>query len=541
MNADLLWAAGGIGLFLCGMVVLTSGLRALSGPALRRVLTAVTKTPASGALAGALMTAAIQSSSATTVAAVGFVGAGLMTFPQAIGVIFGANIGTTVTGWLVALGGFTFDLASWAAPLLLAGVLLRLFGGRRFADAGWSVAGLCLLFLGIDAMKDGLAAFEGVVTPASFPDDTFTGRLLLAGIGALVTVATQSSSAGVAAALVALSANAISLPQAAAMVIGMNVGTTATALLATLGGSADMRRTGFAHVLYNVLTGVLAFALLTPFAWAVSALSGASGNAQLALVAFHTCFNVVGVLVMLPFAGQFAALIVRLVPERRDSFLRPISDKLLSDPAAALDAAGASVRAMTVAAFSMTAGLLEVPGRISRYEERLAELRRAIAALRRFEGKIQTGAAEPDLRARQSALLHALDHLERLLRRLDHPDRLDVFASEPRLIELARTVGKAAAEAADAEPFEPDEEAINAIRRTLREERDSYRGDAVGAAVAGRIGVDEAIDRLDGIRWLHRVSYHLWRLAHHVPRTMGLKANGRPGSPERPPPNEPKP
>jgi phosphate:Na+ symporter len=200
---------GGVGLFLLGMLVLTGGLRGLAGDALRRLLARFTRSPVSGAIAGAVTTAVIQSSSATTVTAVGFVGAGLLSFPQALGIVFGANIGTTVTGWLVAILGFKLELATIAPPLLVAGVLLRLFASGTARQAGWALAGFSLLFIGIDALQQGMGAFEGRVTPENFPEDSPSGRLRLVLIGVAITLVTQSSSAGVATAMVALGTGAI--------------------------------------------------------------------------------------------------------------------------------------------------------------------------------------------------------------------------------------------------------------------------------------------------------------------------------------------
>ena len=156
MDPLVLLFFGGVGLFLLGMLVLTDGLQRLAGPALRRGLARFTSSPASGAAAGAVATALIQSSSATTVATIGFVGAGLLTFSQALGIIFGANIGTTITGWLVAVLGFKLDLGLIVLPLVFLGVLLKIFGRGRMQHLGWALAGFSLLFIGIDAMQQGL-------------------------------------------------------------------------------------------------------------------------------------------------------------------------------------------------------------------------------------------------------------------------------------------------------------------------------------------------------------------------------------------------
>ena len=189
MTADILFVFGGLGLFLLGMVVLTEGLRQLAGSALRRLLSEFTKTPIRGVAAGAMSTAVIQSSSATTVTAVGFVGAGLLTFPHGLGIVLGANIGTTVTGWIVAIVGFKLHLGLIVLPLVLVGVLLRLFSNTRLRHIGWALAGFGLLFVGIDAMQQGMAQFEGTITPDDFPEDTLFGRLQLVLLGIVMRLA----------------------------------------------------------------------------------------------------------------------------------------------------------------------------------------------------------------------------------------------------------------------------------------------------------------------------------------------------------------
>ncbi len=245
MLSGVIQAAGGLGLFLMGMSVMTEGLRALADEKLRSLLSRSTKSLGLAVCTGAFATAMVQSSSATTVAAVGFVHAGLLTFSQSLGIIFGANIGTTITGWMIALVGFKLQLGEIMLPIILVGALLRLSGSGRLKSAGTALAGFGLIFVGITALQNGMSEFQGLVTPDSFPPDTWLGRLLLILIGIVITVITQSSSAGVAAAITAISTGTITLHQGAAMVIGMNVGTTVTAAMATIGGNIQARRTGF--------------------------------------------------------------------------------------------------------------------------------------------------------------------------------------------------------------------------------------------------------------------------------------------------------
>ncbi len=258
------------------MIVMTGGLRELAGAALRARLVSYTRSPLTGAISGATTTAILQSSSATTVAAVGFVSAGLLTFPQALGIIFGANVGTTITGWMVALLGFKLNLGLFVLPVILIGAVMRLFGNGRLSSLGYAMAGFGLLFVGINFMQQGMGNIAEFITPQDLPADTFIGRIQLVLLGMAITVVTQSSSAGVAGALTALFAGAINFEQAAAMVIGMDIGTTVTALIATIGGSVDSRRTGTSHAIYNVCTAAGAILLITPYvlAWANCRVNG---------------------------------------------------------------------------------------------------------------------------------------------------------------------------------------------------------------------------------------------------------------------------
>lgn len=524
MGADILLVPGGLGLFLLGMVVLTEGLRLLAGGALRRLLARFTKTPLRAVVAGSLATAIVQSSSATTVTAVGFVGAGLLTFPQGLGIVFGANIGTTITGWIVAILGFKLQLGLIVLPLVLLGVLLRLFGRGRLRAVGWALAGFGLLFVGIDAMQQGMAPFEGVVTPADFPEDTLIGRLQLLGIGVLITLVTQSSSAGVATALVALGAGTISFAQAAAMVIGMDVGTTFTAFLATLGGATAARQTGYAHVIYNVLTAIMAFFLLAPFTAFVAPwlLAGESGDAQIALVAFHSTFNAIGVLLVLPFTRPFAAMILRLVPERGPPLLRRLDRRLLGDSRVAVDGATATIGDITEELSDLLQAQLGFEITDEQLEARLVRVGEALRATRDFVEEIRSDPSDRETHRRHVAVMHALDHLMRLAHRCGQTTRITGLAGAPRLRRLAGVLQGAVARygptlKGQQAPGQQEAAAyFDRLRQLYGDQRHLYRQRTVAAAARQQIATATALARLDSVRWLHRVAYHLWRILYHL-------------------------
>jgi len=510
MTGTILAALGGIGLVMLGMTILTEGLRALAGDSLRRILSRFTSNAFTGALTGAAITAAIQSSTAVTVATVGLVGGGVLTFLQAIGIIFGANIGTTVTGWLVAVLGFSFDLQAALAPAVFAGALLRRYGRGRLANLGMALAGFGLLFMGLGALKTGLAGLDSVLAPESFPPDTWGGRALLMAVGAVMTIVTQSSSAGVATALVALHGGTIALEQAAALVIGMDVGTTASAALAALGGSTAMRRTGYAHVLLNLLTGLVAFLALDLLLDVARWISGDGG--ELALVAFHTGFNVAGVAILLPFAGYFARLVERLVPELGPQLTEGLDDRLVGDPPVAVDAALAALHRIALDQARLLAVLLDGgPGLAG--QGRFDVIATALDTTRLYLDRISTGGRDGPAHDRHRAAMHALDHMLRLQNRLGQSPRIAAIEDDRRLSRLASMLRAMAKRIEASGDYRSHAPRLGWLRGINRRRSDAFRAATIDAASHDRIGTDQAILRLDAMRWLDRVSYHLWRIA----------------------------
>lgn len=515
MIQSVITVLGGLGLFLLGMHLMTRGLRQLAGNRLRQYIQNSTSTPATGALSGAMATALLQSSSATTVATVGFVSAGLMTFPQALGVIFGANIGTTITGWMVALLGFKLKIGLLAQPLIFFGVLLQLFGRGRWQPFGLTIAGFGLLFVGIDTLTQGFSILEGRITPDDFPGDTFLGRVQLVLIGVVITLITQSSSAGVATALAALTIGAISFPQAAALVIGMDVGTTATAALATVGGSVASRRTGFAHVVYNLMTGLIAFCLLVPLGWLYAA-AGPRLDPQIALVGFHTVFNLIGVLAVVGVTKHFARLIIWLIPSKGEDPAERLDDHLLKDPEAALDAARAAVQDQAKLLFGAVSDALGAEPTEEIRPISVDAFEQTNTSLRSYLDRIKTGQEDPVVNANHIHLLHALDHMDRLTDRLRQSDRIETIRTTEHLSRFGHQLSGLSGRFNDAnvDPGLPAE--FDALRQAFREERRLTRENTLNQAANDQIGLEEAIARVDSIRWLHRSTYHLWRISVHL-------------------------
>lgn len=354
--------AGGLGLFLLGMGMMTDGLKLAAGPALHRILAGATRTRAHALGSGMLVTALVQSSSAITVAAIGFVNAGLLALGPALWVLFGANVGTTMTGWIVAMVGLKFKVEALAMPLAGLGALLRLTGeGRRSGAIGTALAGFGLLFMGIALLQQ---AFSGLAGQISLPQgDGPLAVLAQLGIGLLMTVLMQSSSAAMAITLTAAQGGLIDLQGAAAVVIGTNIGTTVTAMLAAIGATPNARRAASAHVVFNLLTGVVALLLLP---WLIGALGQAREALDLPpdpatkLALFHTTFNLLGVLLMWPLAAQLTRWLQQRFRACEEDEAQPqfLDDTVLAVPTLALDALAREIARAGQVAVRMTRSAL---------------------------------------------------------------------------------------------------------------------------------------------------------------------------------------
>src|SRR5215470_11127932 len=308
---------GALGMFLLGIHHLTEGIKDLAGDSLRRALTRLVAGRVSAIASGVVFTALIQSSTAAILTVIGFVSAGLMTFVQAIGVIMGATLGTTSTPWMVAYFGFRLRIASFAMPLLGVGALLWLVARGRLRSCGALLAGFGLLFIGIDYMQTGM---EGVTW--NFERFSGPGSLwLLAGIGVVMTIVMQSSSAASATTLVALNAGALNFEQGCALIVGQSVGTTATTALVMIGGGLSVRRAALVHILFSSVAGLLGMVFIAPLTagadWIGARLDDPDG--VLALAAFSSLFKFAGIAVFYPFIDSFARWIARITGGGRES------------------------------------------------------------------------------------------------------------------------------------------------------------------------------------------------------------------------------
>jgi phosphate:Na+ symporter len=310
---------GSLGLFLYGMKVMSDGIQQNAGDRLQKFLNLMTGNRFSAVLTGLLVTAIIQSSSATTVMVVSFVNAGLLTLTQSIGVIMGANIGTTITAWIVSLVGFSMKISALAIPAIGLGFLLKTIRWKH-KDFGDVVLGFGLLFLGLDFLTKSMPTLTpemlGFIT--SFSNYGVGSMLIGTVVGIVITLIIHSSSASTAIVLTMAFNGLLPYEMAAAMILGANIGTTVDAALASIGTKTAAKRAALTHILFNVIGTILALFFFKPLLWVVDlvtpgTLEGAGITTHLAML--HTVFNILNTLVFFPFVNQFAKLVSFLIKD----------------------------------------------------------------------------------------------------------------------------------------------------------------------------------------------------------------------------------
>ncbi len=335
---------GGIGIFLLAISMLTQGLQMISGNVLRGVLLRWTRTPLQGLFLGSVVTAILQSSSAVTAIVIGLVNAAVIPLHHAIWVIFGANVGTTMTGWLVSVTGFDFDIKIFALPLVGFGMLMKTFSQRwQINAAGTAIAGFGLFFVGVDILAGAFSAYATQAGFESVSQSGFFSLAVLVAIGFAMTVMTQSSSAATALILTGTAGGMMTLSGGAAMIIGANLGTTSTAVLAVIGASSNARRAAAAHVLFNVLTAVVALSILPFLLVAVEKIEiifGIVPTPVVGLALFHTVFNLMGVMLLSPLVPVMTRFLEKrfISTEEQDGKPAFLDSTTLNMPAMAMNA-----------------------------------------------------------------------------------------------------------------------------------------------------------------------------------------------------------
>ena len=552
---------GGVGLFLLGMTVMTAGLKALAGSALRTVLSRAAATPLRGSFWGAVVTLLVQSSSATTMTTIGLVSAGLLTFPQGLGLVFGANVGTTGTAWLVALIGVRVSLTAAALPMIFVGALTKLLTSGRLSGAGASLAGFGLVLFGLTTLQQGMGGLAERLHPADLPVVLagpgagwwrgMLGVLALVLIGLVMTALMQSSTAAVAVTLSAYFAGAVGLDQACALIIGQNIGTATSSALAAIGASTTAKRLAIAYVLFKLIAAAIAlvlFPVVTPLlVRASSTIDGAT-----LLAGYHTAYNVVGVLVLLPLVDRFTRLVERILPERASPLTRYLDPSALATPIVAVEAVRRTIaRALAILCGSIEAALAAAnrgePVPLGRDTVSLPEVAEALRRAQVFLSDVNGPPDSNDEQRWLTGTLHALDHALRMAETasggVDYgtvrggPDdaragRLcaDAMQSAAAIagdVEALPVIGQSsratpASRSIDAAPGAatmPTEESLAQLKRCageLAELQPDHRRATLAAVANGRLPADAAMVRVDTLRSLAALSHHAWRSAAHL-------------------------
>ena len=341
---DLLKLLGSLAMFLYGMKIMSEGLQKFAGDRLRNILTAMTTNRVTGVLTGVLITALIQSSSATTVMVVSFVNAGLLSLSQSIGVIMGANIGTTVTAWIISALGFKVDMAAMSLPLLAVGVPLLFSGKSNRKSIGEFIFGFSFLFMGLSLLKANAPDLgknpEMLSFVQNYTDMGFASVILFVLIGTVLTMIVQASAATMAITLIMCANGWISFELGAALVLGENIGTTITANLAALTGNTQSRRAAMAHLVFNIFGVIWVLCLFKPVtmgvSWFVEEVMQTVDPAvavSFKLSAFHTAFNICNVLILIWFVKFIERTVCKIIPQKEvdeEYRLRFITGGLLS-------------------------------------------------------------------------------------------------------------------------------------------------------------------------------------------------------------------
>lgn len=522
---DFLQLIGSLGIFIFGMKIFSEGLQKIAGGRLKSILAGMTRTRLTGVVTGFATTAITQSSTTTTVMTVSFVNAGLLTFVQSTGVIMGANIGTTITAWMVALFGFKFQITPIAIAII--GVFFAFMFSRnsRWRNVAETMVGFGILFIGLDFIKGAVPDIDN--NPAmfafldSFTDYGYLSLILFVIVGTLLTLLTQSSSAATAITLVMLFEGWISFPVAAAMVLGENVGTTVTANIAALVGNVHARRAARFHFFFNII-GVLwmmavIFPVLNLMDWVVQTATGhpvsviggaaeARPNATLALSLFHTTFNILNVVFLFAFVPYLIRFVEYIQPDHRgedDEFhLRYISVGVMSSPGLALEQAKKEIQHFADIVEKMQGLVAELLFSPDSDKEKL------VARIRKYEQSTDTLEVEIS-----DYLVHISEgtHLER-----NTTERIRFMQTMindlERIADIYYQISKLAQRMASANASWPEQanedmvSMVNTLKKTIR-----FMGENVRLEPAA-VDLEKAIvmeDELDALRNEYRDRHYL--------------------------------
>ncbi len=442
----LLSLVGSLGLFLYGMKIMSEGLEKFAGSRLRSILAMMTQNRLAGVVTGIFITALIQSSSATTVMVVSFVDSGLMSLTQAIGVIMGANVGTTVTAWIISAIGFKVNIVAFTIPLLALGLPLIFSSDNNRKNVGEFVFGFSFLFMGLNYLQSSAEALDINTIVANLlthiSGDNIFSMILFIIVGAFVTMLVQASAATMAITLMLFSMHieGFGFHQAAALAMGQNIGTTITAFLASLTGNTQARRAALAHMFFNVFGVVVVLLMFYPFcngvAWFVRSVMHAGSNELFMLSAFHTAFNVFNTLLLIWFVPQIEKFVCMVLPEkesdRQERGLRYISGGLLSTAELSILEAKKEIGVFTdrlMKMIDMVGGLIttekgkefnEIYAKIDKYERITDNMEVEIA---NYLAKVSEGRLSSESKGEITRMLRIVSELESISDSMFHLGR----------------------------------------------------------------------------------------------------------------------
>ncbi|SIS53137.1 phosphate:Na+ symporter [Salimicrobium salexigens] len=531
---------GGLGIFLFGLKYMADGLQRTAGDRLRDILDKFTKNPFMGVIAGAVATGFLQSSSTTTVLTVGLVNAGFMTFRQAIGVIMGANIGTTLTAFIIGI-----DIKAYGLPILAIGAfMIFFFKNHKVSNWGQTIFGFGALFFGLETMGKGVEPLGNVQTFTDLTVSMSNNPILGVVVGVLFTVLVQSSSATIGILQSLMGEGLVSIDAALPVLFGDNIGTTVTAALAAIGASVGAKRAAFAHVIFNVLGAVIFLMLLVPFEAYVRWISSYLDLGPEMTIAFaHGSFNIANTIVQFPFIAILAWIVMKLVPgedtviEYKPQHLDPIF--IEQSPSLALDQAKAEIIRMGDYAYKglsetnlyLTSNLRKHSELATQVEEALNNLDRKITDY--LVDLSQTSLSDDDSH-KHGALLDSVrdferigDHFENLIELIDYKNTHKVNLTEQAhddLNEMFSLTLETVNQATRSLEFMDEDEAREVVRKENELDRmeRTYRKKHIIRLNEGICSGQAGIVFVDMLSNLERIGDHAVNVAEEV---LGEKEN----------------
>ena len=506
--STLLHVAGGVGLFLYGIKLMSEALQFIAGDRMRHLIGTLTKTPLRGIFVGILVTILIQSSSGTTVMTVSFVNAGLMTLKQAIGIIMGANIGTTITAQIIA-----FSIQDMALPFVAAGVAMAIFGRtKKLRYFGNGVVGLGLLFMGMQTME---AATSFMASRGDLLLSLSRSPILGVAAGALITMIVQSSAATIGLTMAMASQGLIGIDAAIPIILGDNIGTTITAVLAAIGTSRSAKQAAAAHVLFNFL-GVVIFLLFLPFYRALVLRSASDVGRQIANA--HTIFNVVNTFLFFPFVSVFAASATAAVEAVKDELLR------MGDIAQGMLAIARS-------AYVPGARVAELNEEFASQEKEVNAINRAVAS---YASEIWQKGVSADISTVLGCYVNAAADLERIgdhvenLMELAEPlngclskSALTEFGSMLDTADLALSTALSSIKNEDASQAD---HVINDLENRIDDQERQYRKNHIERLNRGLCDPEKGVNFIDLLGNLERIGDHSHNIAYYTHDIVKLSA-----------------